>query len=103
LIRQECGNLASGAISKVKKMKICRKKASSEVYIYLEEGENIQGYFVLPDGRVDVFDRTDFEAFVEQTDEMYLREYLIITAEQYRTYRKYKEALINDIQRDHHQ
>jgi hypothetical protein len=31
---------------------------------------------------------------------MYLREYLIITAEQYRTYRKYKEARINDIQRD---
>jgi hypothetical protein len=83
-------------------MKICREKASSEVYIYLEEGENIQGYFVLPDGRVDLFDRTEFEAFVEQTDEMYLREYLIITAEQYRTYRKYKEALINDIQRDYY-
>jgi hypothetical protein len=66
----------------------------------LEKGEDIQDHFVLPDGRVEMFDRTDFEAFVEQTDEMYLREYLIITAEQYRTYRNYKEARINDIQRD---
>jgi hypothetical protein len=44
-------------------MKICRNKATREVYICLEKGEDIQDHFVLPDGRVEMFDRTDFEAF----------------------------------------
>lgn len=83
------------------KMKICRNKATREVYICLTHGAELQSRFISPEGRVEMFRRTEFEAFVEQTDEMYLREYLIISAEQYRTYRKYKEDLINDIQRDY--
>lgn len=78
-------------------MKICRNKATREVYICLKDSQEMLGHFVSPDGRVELFNRRDFEAFVEQTDEMYLRQYMVITGEQYRTYRKYKEEMINDI------
>jgi len=81
-------------------MEICRNKATREVYICLKDAKDMQGYFVSPQGRVELLNRSGFEAFVEQTDEMYLRQYMVITGEQYQTYRKYKEEMIYEVQRN---
>jgi hypothetical protein len=70
-------------------MLICRNIASKKIFIFLEEDKNNRAYFISHDGEIKLLDKTEFEEFMEETNAMYLKEYLVITEEQYRAYRKH--------------
>ena len=72
-------------------MQICRNVVSKEVFILLEEEKNSRAYFISPDGSIKLFDKTEFEEFIEETDVMYLKAYIVITDAQYRSYRRYTQ------------
>jgi hypothetical protein len=72
-------------------MQICKNVVSKKVYVLLEENKNNQAYFISPDGSIKLYDKAEFEEFIEDTDVIYLKAYMVITAEQYRSYRNYIE------------
>jgi len=72
-------------------MQICRNIVSKKVFILLEEDKNNRAYFISHDGSIKLFNKTEFEEFIEETDVMYLKAYMVITNEQYRSYRRYTE------------
>lgn len=72
-------------------MKICKNIMTKQVFIFLKGDKDDRAYFVSPDGSINLFNQSEFDEFVEETDEMYLKEYLVITDAQYRNYRKYTE------------
>ena len=67
-------------------MLICRNIASRKIFIFLEEDKNNRAFFISHDGGIELFDKSEFEEFIEETNVMYLKEYLVITDEQYRSY-----------------
>ena len=72
-------------------MQICRNIASKKVFILLDEDKNNRAYFISPDGSIKLFNKIQFEEFIEETDLMYLKSYMVITDEQYRSYQRYTE------------
>ena len=72
-------------------MQICRNIASKKVFILLDEDKNNRAYFISPDGSIKLFNKIQFEEFIEETDLMYLKSYMVITDEQYRSYQRYAE------------
>jgi hypothetical protein len=72
-------------------MLICRNIASKKIFIFLEEDKNNRAYFISHEGEIKLFDRSEFEEFIEETNVMYLKEYLVITEEQYRSYLKHTQ------------
>jgi hypothetical protein len=66
---------------------------TKQVFIFLKEDEDKddRAYFVSPDGSINLFNQSEFDDFIEETDEMYLKEYMVITDAQYRNYRNYIE------------
>jgi hypothetical protein len=81
-------------------MKICRNIASKEVFIVLKEYEDNRAYFVSPDGGTQLYHKTEFESFREETDLMYLKEYLVISEEQYQACRNYIEYKMEEFTDD---
>ena len=67
-------------------MLICRNLTSKKIFIFLEEDKNNRAFFISHDGGIKLFDKSEFEEFMEETNVMYLKEYLVITDEQYRSY-----------------
>ena len=67
-------------------MQICRNTVSKEVYVFLEEEKNNQAYFISPDGSIRLLNATEFEEFMEETNVLYLKTYMVITDDQYRSY-----------------
>lgn len=77
-------------------MQICKNIFSKKVFILLEEDKDNRAYFILPNGSIKLFHKTEFEEFTEETDEMYLKEYLVITDQQYLSYRKHAEQVVEE-------
>jgi hypothetical protein len=70
-------------------MLICRNIASKKTLILLKDDKNNRAYFISHDGEIKLCDKSEFEEFIEETDVTYLKEYLVITDEQYRSYLKH--------------
>ena len=78
-------------------MQICKNIVSKKVFILLDEDKNNRAYFISPDGSIKLFNKTDFEEFIEETDVICLKEYMVITDEQYRSYWRYTEQVVEKI------
>ena len=72
-------------------MLICRNIISRKVFILLEEDKNNRAYFISQDGSIKLFNMTEFDEFIEDTDALYLKSYKVVTDEQYQSYRNYVE------------
>jgi hypothetical protein len=72
-------------------MLICKNVASKKIFILLKEDKNNRAYFISHDGEIKLLDKSEFEEFIEETNEIYLKEYLVITEEQYGSYRRHNE------------
>jgi hypothetical protein len=73
-------------------MQICKNIETKNVFILVKEAKDDRAYFIAPDGSIDLLEKEKFEGYLEETDELYLRDYLIITDDQYRHYRSFAEA-----------